>query len=193
MDNPFAFVAQKVWIALEAANAPYDMEEISLYGANGKPDWFLKLNKRGTVPVLVCFGGAVRLCDSDEILDGIGTAVENGSRLVPTDEADAEKVARFRKSLNDFLPIGKKAVLGGSKRKMWDKLKELDAMVEGPFVCGDQVTVADCAAFPFLWRIDTELGPVEDEGCMKIRAWLDHCKTNKAFAKTIQGSWWWWW
>jgi hypothetical protein len=31
--------AQKVWIALEVAQAPYDMEQVDLYGPNGKPDW----------------------------------------------------------------------------------------------------------------------------------------------------------
>lgn len=190
---PIHVAAQKVWIALEATNAPYEMEEISLYGANGKPDWFLELNPKGTVPVLVCHGGAVRLRDSDDILDEIGTAVENGSSLVPKDESSIKKVQEFRAKLSAFLPIGKKAVLGGSKQKMWNELAELDAMIEGPYVCGDKVTVADCAAFPFLWRIDTEYGPVEDQGCSKLRAWLDHCKSNAAFSTTVQQSWWWWW
>jgi len=49
------------------------MEEISLYGKNGKPDWFLELNPDGTVPVLECYGGAIILPDSDLILDNIGT------------------------------------------------------------------------------------------------------------------------
>lgn len=136
----------------------------------------------------------MRLRDSDDILDQIGTAVENGSSVVPKDESSIEKSKQFRAKLNEFLPIGKKAVLGGgSKEKMWTKLVELDAMIAGPYVCGDTVTVADCAAFPFLWRIDTEYGPVGDHGCDNLQAWLDHCKSNKAFSKTIQQSWWWWW
>ena len=71
--------AQKAWIALEACQAPFEMKEVSLYGNNGKPDWFLELNPAGTVPVLECFGGAVVLPDSDLILDQICTgAVEGG-------------------------------------------------------------------------------------------------------------------
>ena len=187
-------IAQKAWIALEVAGAPYEMEEISLYGPNGKPAWFLELNPRGTVPVLVCHGGALRLRDSDDILDQIGTAVENGSRIVPKDEDNIGKSREFRKKLKEFLPIGKDAVLGGSKQKMWTKLAELDAMIEGPYVCGDKVTVADCAAFPFLWRIDVEYRPVKElEDCRRLCAWLDQCKSNQAFSKTIQQSWWWWW
>lgn len=187
--------AQKVWIALEVAKAPYEMEEIALYGPNGKPEWFLQLNPAGTVPVLTCHGGAVRLRDSDIILDEFGNAVENGSSIVPKDDASIEKVKEFRETLNEFLPIGKKAVLGGNKQAMWTKLKELDSMIQGPYVCGDQITIADCAAFPFLWRIDTEFGPIETQGCQKLRNWLDHCQfqSGDAFSKTIQQSWWWWW
>ena len=90
---------------------PYRMEEISLYGPNGKPDWFWKLNPRGTVPVLVCHGGAVIHADSDRILDEIGNDVEGGSRIVPKDNVEIERAQSFRTLLNEFLPIGKKAVL----------------------------------------------------------------------------------
>jgi glutathione S-transferase len=178
---------------LEAAQAPYELEQVSLYGPNGKPDWFWKLNPKGEVPVLVCHGGEVILADSDLILDEIGTAVEGGSDIVPKDEDGIARAKGFRSKLREFLPIGKKAVLGGDKDKMWSKLKELDNLIEGPYVCGEDVTVADCAGFPFLWRIDNEYGPVEDYGCGNVRTWLDTCKKNKAFSETIQQSWWWWW
>jgi glutathione S-transferase len=195
-----SIAAQKAWIALDLTQAPFELEQVSLYGPNGKPDWFWKLNPKGQVPVLVCHGGAVILADSDLILDEIGNAVKGGSKIVPQDDDSMARVRDFRSTLSEFLPIAKQAVLldgggGDNKKKMWDKLKELDAlmMVQGPYICGDQVTVADCAGFPFLWRIDTEYGPVEEYGCDNVRAWLDTCKNNKAFSKTIQQSWWWWW
>lgn len=179
---------------MEVANAPYEMEEVALYGPDGKPDWFLELNPKGEVPVLVIFGGARILRDSDLILDEI-QKVGNGTSLVPSDRKAASKATGFRALLSEFLPLGKAAVLeGGNKAKMWSKLKELDSNIEGPYICGEQVTIADCAAFPFLWRIDSEFGPLEKEGCSNIRAWLDHCPKNPGFAKTIaQGAWWWWW
>lgn len=190
---PLLQLAQKVWIALETVGDPYDMEEISLYGPGGKPDWFMKLNPKGTVPVLVCGGGAVRLRDSDEILDKVGDAIPGGSKLIPHKHEDLIK--EFRSRLNEFLPIGKKAVLGGNKDKMWAKLSELDALIEGPYICGGDVTVADCAAFPFLWRIENEYGALllEKNGCKNIQAWLTTCERNEAFSTTIQSAWWWWW
>lgn len=172
------------------------MEEISLYGSNGKPDWFWKLNPKGTVPVLVCHGGAIILADSDLILDEIGNVVvvQGGSKLlVPEDEKTQKRVQQFRDTLSQFLPIGKMAVLGGDKEKMWSKLKELDTLVQGPYICGEGITVADCAAFPFLWRIHDEFGSLGQHGCPNIQQWLATCSENPAFSKTVQGSWWWWW
>jgi glutathione S-transferase len=180
---------------LEAAEAPYELEEVSLYGPNGKPDWFMKLNPKGQVPILVCYGGAVIVRDSDTILDNIGKVVKAGSDIFPTEEDGIARAKHFRSQINEFLPIGKQAVLGtGAKdKKMWSKLQELDQLIVGPYVCGEHVTVADCAGFPFLWRIDSEYGPIEEYGCDNIRTWLDTCKKNEAFSKTIQPTWWWWW
>ena len=167
------------------------MEEIPLYGPGGKPDWFMKLNPKGTVPVLVCRNGAMRLTDSDEILDKLGDAMPGGSILVPGDKE--EKIKEFRSRIKDFLPIGKKAVLGGSKDRMWEKLTELDSLIEGPYICGSEATIADCAAFPFLWRIENEFGALESKGCRNIKAWLTTCEGNASFASTTRSSWWWWW
>lgn len=211
--------AQKAWIALEAAEVPYKFEQISLYGGGGKPPWFMKLNPRGTVPVLVVNNDnekeKVVLADSDLILDEMklvmesvdtATATASSSKeslvvATPGDNATGARIAAFRTALNEFLPIGKSAVLGGDKERMWSKLRELDALVDTGtsggqcFLAGtDRPTVADCAGFPFLWRIDDEFGDHwESHGCSNIPVWLDRCKQEPAFANSVQSSWWWWW
>jgi glutathione S-transferase len=193
--NKMCPFAQKAWIALEASNADFSLEQLSLYGAGGKPDWFWELNPQGTVPVLVVAGDCdedVVLPDSDLILNDIAQ-VPGGETLIPTDPESVESMKKFRKCLSEFLAIGKKAVLGGSKGPMWNKLKELDALVVGPYVCGDDVTVADCAGFPFLWRIENEYGNLSEKNCPNLAKWLQTCKQNPAFSKTVQSSWWWWW
>jgi glutathione S-transferase len=185
--------AQKVWIALEVAKTPYELEEVSLYGPGGKPDWFWDLNPDGTVPVLVCHGGAVIYPDSDLALDAIesGDALgEQTKSLAAVDKKTEQLVKEWRKSISSMLPIGKKAVLGGDKGKLMTLLKEMDAKVQGPYLCGDEITSADCAAFPFLWRLDNEFGL---KGCENLRNWLQTCKKDEAFSKTVQSSWWWWW
>lgn len=198
---------------MEAAEVPYKFEQISLYGAGGKPSWFMKLNPKGTVPVLVVNDDnktkKAVLADSDLILDEMGMVMnsafpkDSGKQLLVTESSDDATVAKidaFRSALNEFLPIGKSAVLGGNKERMWSKLRELDALMDTKgqpsyIIAGtDRPSVADCAGFPFLWRIDQEFGESwEDNGCQNIPAWLEFCKNQPPFENSIQRSWWWWW
>ena len=177
----------------------------------------MKINPKGQVPVLVINNDndadKVVLADSDLILDKMGMVMDSvfpkpqstssTKQLLATESSDeitAAKIVAFRSALNDFLPIGKSAVLGGDKERMWSKLRELDALMDTKgqpsyIIAGtDRPTVADCAAFPFLWRIDQEFGTCwEDNECQNIPAWLDFCKNQPPFENSIQGSWWWWW
>ena len=200
---------------MEAADVSYTLEQVSLYGGGGKPPWFMKLNPKGQVPILVINNNKdtnkIVLADSDQILDEMGmvmaaaTAIPTQSATSTTQlvtDSDDDRVAAFRSILNEFLPIGKSAVLGGDKERMWSKLRELDALIdvntiEGQsyIIAGDEPTVADCAGFPFLWRIDQEFssGSWENNGCQNIPVWLEFCKKQPAFANSIQSSWWWWW
>ena len=137
---------------MEVSQAPYEMKEISLYGMNGKPDWFLAMNPSGTVPVLSCYGGAVVYPDSDIILDEIAKgAVEGGAKL----SSDEVTVKEWRDDINKrLIPLGKQAVLSSSqpkKKELMSLLKQLNSNVKGPYLCGAEITLADCAAFPFFW------------------------------------------
>jgi len=186
--------AQKAWIALQVCGAPYEMKEVSLYGSNGKPAWFMELNPDGTVPVLECYGGAIILPDSDLILDKICEgAVEGGTKLRATNEEMETLVKEFREDIATMLPVGKAVVLGdrGRRDELFGILKCMNDKVVGPYLCGPIVTIADCAAFPFLWRLDNEFG-LEKE-CPRLKEWLSKCGEMEAFSKTVQGSWWWWW
>lgn len=191
--------AQKVWLALEAGNCPYEMQQIDLYGGGGKPEWFLDLNPAGEVPVVTCFGGAKILIDSEYILTRLAEGVVEGGQALGGDGSEAmnDRMERWRDDMKTQVSqVGKQAVLRGGKHvdELMELLKSLDGNVVGPYLCGDAVTVADCSAFPFLWRLDSEFGPLtKDNGCGNIRAWLDTCGETEAFKKTIQSAWWWWW
>ena len=205
----------KAWIALEAAKVPYKFEQVSLYGSGGKPSWFMKLNPKGQVPVLVVNDDnnkdKVVIADSDLILDEMGMVMDSvftksqstssPNQLLVSDGDNDAKINAFRSALREFLPIGKSAVLGGDKERMWSKLRELDALMDtggkqSYIIAGtNKPTIADCAGFPFLWRIDQEFGSSswESNSCQNIPAWLDFCKKQPPFKNSIQQSWWWWW
>ena len=192
--NTMCPFAQKAWLALECAGVPYKLEEISLYGANGKPNWFWELNPKGTVPVLVCAGDGdpvVVLPDSDLILDYIEQGKIDGAASLLVGTSSNILAREWRTVINEkLIPAGKQAVLGGSKQNLLDILKLLDKKAKRPFLLGDDVTTADCHAFPFLWRIHQEFGLGEYPA---LARWLDHCCQHPDFRKTIKEPWWWWW
>lgn len=201
--------AQKAWIALEASGCPYEMREVSLYGPGGKPAWFWKLNPRGTVPILAVRrgrgdGGEDVFADSELILDalGDGRVAGEGGALSQGGLSDGERarVAEWRTAVSErVVPVGQAAVLGGSLPALRSLLRDLDARVAGPYLAGERVTLADCAAFPFLWRVDQEFGigtgggaAAGDEG--NLRAWLDTCLRTPSIRRTVpKQGWWWWW
>jgi len=199
--------AQKAWIALEASDCPYEMREVSLYGAGGKPDWFWEMNPRGTVPVVAAKDGGgedLVLADSELILDAvgdgsIGSSVKrgdiSGGVLALSNELNTEEkslVDEWRDCISKkLIPIGKSAVLGGSLPKLRELLREMNDMVVGPYLAGERMTLADCAAFPFLWRINEEFG-INDQ--KNLNDWLNNCVENESIKRTIPAQgWWWWW
>ena len=191
--NTMCPFAHKAWIALEIAKIPYEMEEIGLYGAGGKPDWFWKLNPQGTVPVLVTCTGAV-LTESDAILDYAQAQMTDS---IPSDAP--ERIHQLRSLVNQrLLPSGKQAVLQNKKQKLaetLDRLEEDYRRTNSAYLAGDIVSTADCQAFPFLWRIRQEFGddvldPAQHPGLCQ---WLDRCESLPTFRNTIPRSWWWWW
>ena len=195
--NKMCPYAQKVWCALEASQTPYEMEEISLYGMNGKPDWFLKLNPRGTVPVLVAHGGAAVYPDSDVVLDQYEAGNLQGNTPIypPPDREDVRQaIAEWRGRVNAMLPDGKAAVLSGKLSKRLDQhLQDMNNAVVGPFLASQRITTADCHAFPFLWRLAQEYPKAFASDYASLNEWLQHCESQPSFSRTVQSSWWWWW
>jgi len=110
-------------------------------------------------------------------------------------EEENTQVDQGRKTISkQLVPVGKSAVLRGSLPKLRSILEELNIMVAGSYLVGDKMTLADCAAFPFLWRIDQEFSIGGGESDESLRAWLDKCMDTELIKKTIpvQG-WCMWW
>ena len=170
-------------------------------GPGGKPGWFLDMNPRGTVPVVAVDG--VVFANSESILDAVGdgeVGVDRGMlRRTDGQSPDGRALAdRWRISVSDrLIPVGKSAVLGGrggsATAELRTLLKDLNAMVAGPYLVGEGLSLADCAAFPFLLRIDREFG-IGGVGEENLRSWLDRCMETDPIKLTIPvRGWWWWW
>lgn len=132
---------------------------------------------------------------SEDGFFGISTENPNGDIA---NSGIRERITEWQIMIREMLPVGKLAVLKRDrKRQLMDLLQNtMEQRIQesyGDYLLGKTVTLADCCAFPFLWRLDQEFGLEEGLGCPKLGQWVKHCTTNSSIRKTITSSWWWWW
>ena len=176
--------AQRVWIALEHHGVEYKLTEIDLYGH--KPQWFLKLNPKGLVPVIRY--GDVVVTESNDILNFLEETFSSEShqddgwfdfinqRLGPT-------AKRFRQS-------------GRGKENFARVILEMEEKIIGPYLCGDELCNADFSMIPFLQRIydhDLMKNLVNQSDIPKLDAYAKAVFSSDCFRATIVSPYWWWW
>jgi len=186
--NKMCPFAQKVWVCLEEKKVDYDLVEVGLYGSGGKPDWFMKLNPKGLVPVLK--HGNKGVTESNDICRYIDGNFGDKGCLSP------EGTDAWMKLMDgEVLPAGKKMVNGGSNSEAFHQaIAKFEGKIKGPYLLGDSFTLADVTAAPMMWRIMTEkrLGVTTDK-YPKTSAWMERVKERPSFSRTVVSSWWWWW
>lgn len=190
--------AQKAWVALNLAQVPYELDEIALYG--GKPNWFLKMNPKGQVPVLKFEDKIVT--ESEEILDFIASS--SFPSQVNFHVEDGDLILWYRQHLDKNLkPVGKEAVCRGvfssQLQQLLLEMEERYAVVKSSggkgdcFLAGECVSMADASAFPFIFRLRSEYESQFSSLYPELCNWLKYVTAREEFAKTIVSSWWWWW
>lgn len=150
---------------------------------SGKPRWFMELNPKGEVPVLVVDGKPI--VGSEETVDYLMQG-----ELGP-------EALRWRAIVNDRLkPAGKRAVFSGGseadRASLTAVLQDLEACLpDGSEGIGESFSAADASAFPFLQRVHGEFGfPSE---CRRLEAWYASARSRPGVRKTIKEDFWWWW
>lgn len=103
--NNYSFYAQKVIMAMVEKKLPFKPHIVDITKGEQYQPWFLEINPRGEVPVLV--DGVKTIPDSIRIIDYLEDNFSNGNtpRLIPTDQGPQirQKVEHFR-SIIDPLP-----------------------------------------------------------------------------------------
>lgn len=102
---------------------------------------------------------------------------------------------KWRRTISDrLIPVGNAAMSRGfSTAELRSLSNEMNDIVVGPYLIGEEMSLADCAAFPSLWRIDREFG-IGGDGEEGLQSWLDKCIDTDSIKRTIpdRGCWWWW-
>ncbi len=146
-------------VALEEGGVHWESIEIDFASAEQiKPD-YLKVNPKGRVPALVTPGGVIT--ETGAILEYIGATLVHS--LVPIDPLAAARMREVMYYIASTMHVAHAHKFRGSrwadKQSSWDdmaaKVPEtmtacfafMEETIEGPFLFGDHVTLADCWLF----------------------------------------------
>ncbi|WVQ77578.1 hypothetical protein IAR50_007266 [Cryptococcus sp. DSM 104548] len=150
--------AHRVHIALEEAKLPY---KLTLVDLNNKPDWLLKANPLGLVPILAVGTPPIYLTESADIVSFITASTPS---LQPSNDLQRALSAHIAKTAlallsPELLPIiGKQPSDDAQEihhRNQLEAIKKVQELLdaEGPYALGERFTEADVLLAPFIGRL----------------------------------------
>ncbi|CAI7607584.1 unnamed protein product [Penicillium bialowiezense] len=167
----FCPFVQRVWLALEEKNIPYQYIEVNPYN---KPESLLTLNPRGLVPTLAVQDPPRPLYESTVILEYLEDAYPNhGPRFLPEDPYERARAriwidyvtSRIIPSFHRFLQYqaadasDADAGLDQTRQEFLSHLKvwTQEMHPDGPFFLGENISLPDLVLAPWavrLWVFD---------------------------------------
>ena len=158
--TPLSINSRRVWVALLEKDLPFEAVVMNLSGDQLQPD-FLSLNPFHHIPVLVDEGFTV--IESFAILDYLEAKYPTPSLVATTPEGIAtlrmvemvtvnELVPAINPLIKQMMGFGQdpEETIAQAKQKAEVMLKfYADKLGDGPFFCGDQLTLADVVAGTF--------------------------------------------
>jgi len=175
--------AQRAWIALKEKGVDFDYKQVDLKDKDATPDFgaaYYKANPNkmssSKVPVMLvesADGDTKYYTESKVLLEVIEEMFPDGPRLLPDSLDERYRARVFGDAVYDSIWGGDRSPYKMVGRKAngegWDRDKEEEAMCqmlealdeslqhfdsEGPFVCGNHFSMAECITAPFVQRAD---------------------------------------
>ncbi|PON42798.1 S-crystallin [Parasponia andersonii] len=147
-DCPFC---QRVLLTLEEKHLPYDLKLVDLVN---KPEWFLKINADGKVPVIKLDEKWV--ADSDIITQALEDKYPEPPLGIPP-----EKASIGSKIFSAFIGFLKsKDPNDGTEQALLNELSSFNDHLKdnGPFINGKDVSAVDLSLGPKLYHLEIALG-----------------------------------
>ncbi|CAL9013012.1 unnamed protein product [Prunus brigantina] len=177
-DCPFC---QRVLLTLEEKNLPYDLKLVDL--AN-KPEWFLKINPEGKVPVINL--NEKWVADSDVIIQALEEKYPD-----PPLAAPPEKASVGSKIFSTFIGFLKsKDPKDGTEQALLNELSSFNDYLKenGPFINGKKVSAVDFSLGPKLYHLEIALGHFKDwsvpESLPYVKSYMKSIFSLDSFVKT---------
>jgi glutathione S-transferase len=192
--------AQRVWIALEELQMPYNKTAIDL---RDKPAWYTEsINPLGKVPAVRLPSDGQVWVESLEINRQLVRTFDpdHTSGLLPADASAAAEVEQWHEHLDKRLsPAFFTALMDKSEAKedaakkrqeLSDALRYYEEKLVGPFLCGEAFTLADIAAIPFFERLALAMphycGYDPLEPYPRVRGWMERVMARRSVAATLR-------
>ncbi|TKY47401.1 Glutathione S-transferase DHAR3 [Spatholobus suberectus] len=177
-DCPFC---QRVLLTLEEKHLPYDPKLVDL--AN-KPEWFLKVNPDGKVPVIKFDEKWVP--DSDVITQTLEEKYPSPPLVTPP-----EKATVGSKIFSTFIGFLKsKDPNDGTQQALLSELSSFNDYLKenGPFINGNEISAADLSLGPKLYHLEIVLGHYKKwtvpESLTSLKSYMKAIFSRESFVKT---------
>lgn len=188
--------AQRTWITLEEKGVPYTRTLVNVRNATER-EWYVKnINPLGKVPSIRDLTDGTVLYESEIINEYLEQKFDSGPALMPPSAAGAAKVRLWNHHLNNKLaPAHFTFLMNKNETAEPQKIQSLEEALQyyednlkGPFLLGDEFTLADVSALPFFERLifscrrfkEYEI-PARME---RLRTWLDKAMSQPSFVAT---------
>ncbi|XP_048430395.1 probable glutathione S-transferase DHAR2, chloroplastic isoform X2 [Pyrus x bretschneideri] len=177
-DCPFC---QRVLLTLEEKHLPYDLKLVDL---GNKPEWFLKINSEGKVPVVKLDEKWV--ADSDIITQALEEKYPEPPLATPP-----EKASVGSKIFSTFIGFLKsKDPKDGTEQALLNELSSFNDYLKenGPFINGKEVSAADLSLGPKLYHLEIALGYFKDwsipDSLPYVKSYMKSIFSLDSFVKT---------
>jgi GST-like protein len=190
---------QKIFIMLEECGLPYNLKTVDVWKGEQFSPEFTKINPLQKVPAIVDWDGPggkpYTVIESGAILIYLA---EKAGRFMPADPAkryDAiqwlmVQVANVGPMCGQLVHFSRYAPAGqdyghARYRSQTNILYDLyeQRLAAQPYVAGDDYTVADIAAFP--WLRNVGLLAVDLAGRPNVKAWIDRIEARDAVKRAL--------
>ncbi len=194
--NPLSTFSQKALIALYEKGVDFEREVVWLNDPESRAA-FVQLYPIGKVPFMVGLEGR-KVPESTIIIEYLENHFPQGMRLIPDDAHEARQ-ARFYDRMADLYVNEQALKLFFDQIKLRAYMPEdlerarqfLDISYEafdnklatGPWVCGKNFTMADCALIPSLFYLERLLPFAERKN---LTAYWERAKERPSYRKVMQ-------
>ena len=196
---------QKVSVALEEMELPYEAHKIDIMNGDQFTDEFVAINPNSKIPAIVDPNGPngepLAVFESGAIL--IYLAEKSGKCLPSDPVARSEclqwlffqvggvgpmfgQFGHFYKYAKEKIPYGIERYQNETKRLLGVLEKRLQ---EGEFLIGAEYTIADMATFPWVGCLDWGYKAAETlelESFPTVMAWYDRCRERPASVRGLE-------